>query len=348
MNPKNLSLLIISIFFTLFLMGYKVGVGLVWGWYPIVLSTLVISSLIILASGTIDAFSQFLKVPKLIREYAIAIPPAIVLTFIIWIQVDYYRNSSGLIYSLSPILKPNNFESILITSVLIFFFFLVFFGRQISSRINLFYLVGSIFIGMTLIGAYFSKPELYPKVKARDFKPHILILSFDSLQSSIVNEKENFPFLNSIKDEFLVANNFYSNSCCTHGSIATLYTGSTPLKTKVAYPPAQLQGRFTTYNLPMALRMAGYTTNSFTTEYWANARELGISSSFDSISGTKKGFLESGLILNLFGEPGPLRRPIQAFAAEIAKRINRFYLGEKTKEFISKNFIETDLFHVYI
>jgi arylsulfatase A-like enzyme len=79
----------------------------------------------------------------------------------------------------------------------------------------------------------------------------------------------------------LVAENAFSNSGNTAGSLTSILTGKLPIETRVLYPPDILVGENAYQHLPGILKQAGYHTVQVTMPRFGDAYERNIRDGFD-------------------------------------------------------------------
>ena len=164
--------------------------------------------------------------------------------------------------------------------------------------------------GAGIIGIYKSTKSdahVIGQIEANKVKkPHIVIFSVDGVNAENTSlygyERKTTPFLDSIQNEFFIATNFFSNSCCTHGSVTSMYTGKLPTKTLVVEAPAALKGSDQIEHMPYILKELGYSTFSQTSLYHAKPTTAKIMGGFDYINGIKEPRLyEHGVVEYILG-----------------------------------------------
>ncbi|GAB4417008.1 MAG: hypothetical protein Kow002_03260 [Anaerolineales bacterium] len=131
----------------------------------------------------------------------------------------------------------------------------------------------------------FSTESLSPSAE----RPHIIILGSDGLTAGYLSAygygEETTPFLKSIMEISLVAENAFPNASSTTGSTTSALTGKEPAVTKVYRYPDVLHGQDTIQHLPGILRQYGYTTVQVGTPYYVDAEKINLLNSFDMING---------------------------------------------------------------
>jgi len=119
-------------------------------------------------------------------------------------------------------------------------------------------------------------------------RPNIIILSSDGLTAAYLSaygySEETTPFLKTILDDSLVAENAFPNASSTTGSTTSELTGKEPAVTKVYRYPDVLSGPDTIQHLPGILRQYGYKTVQVGTPYYVDAEKINMLNGFDIIN----------------------------------------------------------------
>lgn len=114
--------------------------------------------------------------------------------------------------------------------------------------------------------------------------PNILILSGDGISASHMSlygyERPTTPFMDSVQDEFLVAENHFTNASDTGGSVISLLSGKLPTTTKVIYPPDVLRGSDSFQHLPGLLKKLGYYNADISMRHYADPYDLNLRDGF--------------------------------------------------------------------
>lgn len=123
-------------------------------------------------------------------------------------------------------------------------------------------------------------------------KPHILVLTGDGINAANMSvygyERETTPFLDTLADTSLVAQNALTNSANTTGSLISMYTSKSPVTVGVIYAPNILTGADSYQHLPGMLKTLGYRTVQITIPHYADAYSLNVLSGFDFANGQAK------------------------------------------------------------
>jgi arylsulfatase A-like enzyme len=93
-------------------------------------------------------------------------------------------------------------------------------------------------------------------------------------------ERQTTPFMDAAQDEFLVAENHFTNASDTGGSVISLLTGKLPTTTKVVYPPDALRGSDSFQHLPGMLQRLGYYNADISMRHYADPYDLNLRNGF--------------------------------------------------------------------
>ena len=125
------------------------------------------------------------------------------------------------------------------------------------------------------------------KVSAR--LPHILLITGDGINAGRMSvygyERDTTPSIRKLADTALVAENAFTNSGQSSGSVISMYTGKSPAQTRVIYPPDILKGSDAYQHLPGILQSLGYRTVQITAPYYMDAYTFNLQDGFDSANG---------------------------------------------------------------
>jgi hypothetical protein len=119
--------------------------------------------------------------------------------------------------------------------------------------------------------------------------PNIILFASDGVNADFMSaygsERKTTPNLDRYLDRALVADNAFTNSAWTTGSLTSMLTGKYPATTKVLFPPYTLQGKDSHESLPRILRALGYRTGQETVRYYADGPDLNFEGAFDYANG---------------------------------------------------------------
>ena len=114
--------------------------------------------------------------------------------------------------------------------------------------------------------------------------PNIVILSGDGITAEHMSlygyERATTPFMDRVRDEFLIAENHFTNASDTGGAIISLLTGKLPTTTRVVYPPDVLRGRDSYQHLPGLLKTLGYYNADISVRHYADPYDLNLRNGF--------------------------------------------------------------------
>ena len=115
--------------------------------------------------------------------------------------------------------------------------------------------------------------------------PNILILSTDGLDAASMSAygypRATTPFIDSIVNGSLIAENSFPNNALTTGSIAALYSGKLPTRTGVVYPPSIFNGIHIFQHFAGTLREYGYRNLDVGVPYYADSFDMNLRNAFD-------------------------------------------------------------------
>jgi len=119
-------------------------------------------------------------------------------------------------------------------------------------------------------------------------RPNIILITGDGLNADHMSiygyERKTTPQIEKIAGESLIAMNSYTNSGDTQGSLISIFTGKTPIKTGVLYPPDTLMENDAYDHLPGILHDAGYATYQFGYPFYADANSANVMEGFDYVN----------------------------------------------------------------
>jgi arylsulfatase A-like enzyme len=121
--------------------------------------------------------------------------------------------------------------------------------------------------------------------------PNIILFASDGVNADHLSAygypRDTTPNLDKWLDKALVAENAFTNSAMTSGSLTAMMTSKYPATTKLFYPPQTLQGVDAYQHLPGILHHLGYESLQETIPYYADAMDLNWLGSFDYANGRK-------------------------------------------------------------
>jgi arylsulfatase A-like enzyme len=121
-------------------------------------------------------------------------------------------------------------------------------------------------------------------IGSRESLPNILIVSGDGISANHMSlygyDRPTTPFLDSVRDEFLIAENHFTNASDTGGSVISLLSGKLPTTTRVIYPPDVLRGKDSFQHLPGLLKKLGYYNADISMRHYADPYDLNMRDGF--------------------------------------------------------------------
>jgi phosphoglycerol transferase MdoB-like AlkP superfamily enzyme len=141
---------------------------------------------------------------------------------------------------------------------------------------------------------FFSKPagqigqDIFTS-EAVTNRPNILIIHSDGVNASHMSvygyERDTTPRMKQLAETSLVAENAFSNSGNSSGSVTSLLTGKYPATTRVVFPPDILRGRDAYQHLPGILLAQGYDTIQIGLPHFIDAYNFNFQDAFNMVNG---------------------------------------------------------------
>lgn len=146
-----------------------------------------------------------------------------------------------------------------------------------------------------------NRQNIYGNINS---SPNIIILGCDGLTAENMSvygyEKETTPFLKKFAESSLLAENAFTNSAKTTGSIVSILTGKLPLTTRVMYPPDILQEMDEYEHLPGILHDLGYLTIQLGVPHYVDANAENMREGFDIVNGRNISFRSFVRFIGIF------------------------------------------------
>ena len=118
--------------------------------------------------------------------------------------------------------------------------------------------------------------------------PNIVMFSSDGLNASNLPlygyERATTPFLETLAESSLIADNCFTNGGPTAASITSRLTGKWATQTRVIYRPDILRGTDSYQHLPGILRRMGYTGLDLSIRHYADSADLNFREAFDVVN----------------------------------------------------------------
>jgi len=125
------------------------------------------------------------------------------------------------------------------------------------------------------------------KGSGQEQHPNILLITSDGVNADNMSVygyvRETTPSISQLAESSLVAENAYSNSGKTTGSVISIYTGKYPVKTRLFASYNILRGADSYEHLPGILRSVGYKTVQITVPLYLDAYDLNLMDGFDEV-----------------------------------------------------------------
>ncbi|MBF0235893.1 MAG: sulfatase-like hydrolase/transferase [Desulfamplus sp.] len=148
----------------------------------------------------------------------------------------------------------------------------------------------AIFVVSTL--AFVNRNEKFDTAKysstGKDM-PNIVFFVADAVPANHISlygyERQTTPALAMLAEDALIAENCFSNSVKTTGSIGAFYTGRLPTQTRLIYRPDILMRHDSYKHLPGILRKLGYRNFVASVRHHADPEDLNLKDGFDFANG---------------------------------------------------------------
>lgn len=136
----------------------------------------------------------------------------------------------------------------------------------------------------------YIKNEDYISNQDINSQPHIVLLTVEGLNATHMSlygyERDTTPFIEEkFSNSAMIAQNSFTNSAHTAGSITSILTSKYPTNTRVLYPPDILRSEDSYEHLPGILKSKGYKTFQFSIDHYADAYQLNMLNAFDKVNG---------------------------------------------------------------
>ena len=119
-------------------------------------------------------------------------------------------------------------------------------------------------------------------------RPNVLLITSDGVNASNMSvygyARDTTPRMRELAKSALLAENAFSNSGTTAGSVISIYTGKYPAKTRLLYSPDILKGVDSFEHLPGILHSQGYKTVQITVPHYLDANEFNLLDGFDEVN----------------------------------------------------------------
>ena len=152
-------------------------------------------------------------------------------------------------------------------------------------------------------------------------RPNILLIGSDGLNASNMSvygyERDTTPVLKELAKTSLLAENAFTNSAGSTGSITSMLTGKAPAQTRVFNTHTILQGADAYQHLPGILNKEGYSTVEFGVRNYIDAYQINMLDGFDTVNGRS---FKGGDVIRLPQEIGFNEN--EYFASRLVDRIS--------------------------
>jgi arylsulfatase A-like enzyme len=153
-------------------------------------------------------------------------------------------------------------------------------------------------LGLLAVSCVLAAAQFSPKSEAAGLDespspaaqelPDIILIGSDGVSANNMSlygyERETTPNIDAIADVSLVAENAFTNSSKTYGSIISLFTSKMPTRTQVMFPPDILHGVDSDQHLLTILKDMGYATAQIGVNEYVDANTWNIHNAFDWVN----------------------------------------------------------------
>lgn len=161
----------------------------------------------------------------------------------------------------------------------------------------------TLFVFIASARIFTNKPSIleFLSSESERTQPNIVIITADGLDAQHLSAygytRETTPNIDKLLNDSLVAENAFTNSANTAGSLISIYTGKYPTDTRVLFAPDILKNQNTTEHLLSLLKSINYSSTQFSYPYYADAFDLNVRSGFDYANGRP---VNSSGLMNFF------------------------------------------------
>ena len=153
-------------------------------------------------------------------------------------------------------------------------------------------------LGLLALSIVLAAAQFSPQVEAASLGqttdptaqqlPDIILIGSDGVSANNMSlygyARQTTPNIDAIAAESLVAENAFTNSSKTFGSIISLFNSKMPTRTRVMFPPDILHGADSDQHLLAILKEVGYTTAQIGVNEYVDANTWNIHNAFDWIN----------------------------------------------------------------
>lgn len=215
-------------------------------------------------------------------------------------------------------------------------------GRYSTKSLKIFTVATGLIFACSIpmfLSAIFSPVENVADIaKSDQLLPNIIIFSGDGISANHMSvygyERPTTPFLKSARDEFLIADNHFTNASDTGGSVISLLTGKLPTTTRVIYPPDVLRGDDSYEHLPGLLKKMGYYTADISLRHYADPYDLNMRGGFAEANFRKLKVTGGTLVSTIRQIPAlnPASLLIDRMSERISERFDHIWKNKKMQD----------------
>jgi arylsulfatase A-like enzyme len=266
----------------------------VWIWIVALTAVLLVMSLIVLLLGM--TLENIIPGGSFIFRLIISLSTSFLLTLLTLLMIDNFT------YTIFDVgLKVLVLSQRRILSFLIFLFFIAVFRHNWAKQNHrvLFSfankrngrLAGSVALVILVIAGITITHSLRPHNLINDenspevFRPNIVIIGVDAVESAHMSvygyDLNTTPFLLEKRNEFLLAENSFTNTTASFGAIGALLSGKYPTTTRLYFAPEVMWGKNRYEHFPGLLRKVGYQSLDMSLRWYTDPKDMNLLNAFD-------------------------------------------------------------------
>jgi glucan phosphoethanolaminetransferase (alkaline phosphatase superfamily) len=285
------------------------------------LSGLVLSVLCMLLIAvyiSLDLIALFLRRPVITR-YLVGLMPTIIVSILALLLID---NFTYTIFKFGISTSEGVWRGVYL---LVLIFLLVFFYMNIQKYIDpgepsrpvarstnqLFYLAVGLLSISTILALTqmdfnaLSTARTTAESEQTSRLPNIILLGSDGVNADNMSvygyERDTTPQIRELAQTSLVADNAFTNSSNSAGSIISIFTSKLPTQTRVVYAPDILTGTDAYQHLPGLLKTKGYSAMEYGVPDYVDAFSFNMQRGFDTVNGRTQDYGKLGTYIRTLG-----------------------------------------------
>lgn len=276
-----------------FLSGFSI-MEKVWIWFFALSGLLLTLTLAVLLVGLVleNIVVGGVKIFRLL----ISIITSFLITLLILLMVDNF------IYTLFDIgLKVMTLSQRRIISFLVLLVWIIIFRRNLTTQNQGTYFsflnkvrgrtagisaLVALVLFITLVTQFsHSYPQVINEESEEIYRPNIVIIGIDALESAHMSvygyDHDTTPFLLEKQNEFLIAENSFTNNTVSFGAIGALLTGKYATTTRMYFAPEVMLGNNRYEHFPGLLQKHGYHSLDMSLRWYSDPKDMNLLNAFN-------------------------------------------------------------------